>query len=491
MVLLYRDAAEMESETPVSGPRPRFPRGFFQAGVDRDYIILAWDAPGDPLVALAHEQVHQLTAGANHPLWFREGLAEYLSRWDFREGQAYLGGTVPSFLGSLEEEDWISLSRLVESSDEQELVSYPAYYAQCWLLVHWLATSAGQGELPDPRELARRMNSMGAAGVDEQLRAHARALPAASPIAVSLPASPAVSLRRLEEWESAFWRADALREGNQTVQAQARLTKLEKAFPAQPEPSAALGALEMDARNYRKAEVAFARAVSKGPVEPRTHYRYSLMLMRPVEDPQSASNRTLLAVEHAREARQQDGDEPLYAFTEAQALVLEGRWSRAAQILSDLSRDPSWRDRAEREFLVLVRRRQQSLATVSPPILSARLEPFRLSVPAKRPESVPKPAAPPPLRGDEPAWPPPGTIVIYGWLRSVDCQGAEKIVTIQMPRWRVRLREPAGRRATLHSPPRKWRNLPCEARGFWEVNVAYRPTRKNRDVRGELVAILF
>ena len=468
-----------------------FPEASSRRGWIAIYIILAWDAPGDPLVALAHEQVHQLTADTNHPLWFREGLAEYLSRWDFREGQAYLGGTVPSFLGSLEEEDSIPLSRLVDSSNEQELVSHPAYYAQCWLLVHWLATSAGQGELPDPKELARRMNSMGAAGVDEQLRAHARALPAASPIAVSLPASPAVSLRCLEEWESAFWRADALREGNQTVQAQARLTKLEKAFPAQPEPSAALGALEMDARNYRKAEAAFARAVSKGPVEPRTHYRYSLMLMRPVEDPKSTSSRTRLAVEHARRARQEGGDEPLYAFTETQALVLEGRWSQAAQILSDLSRDPSWRERAEQEFLVLVRRRQQLLGAVPPPILSARIETFRLPVPAKRPESVPKPAAPPPLRGDEQAWPPPGTIVIYGWLTSVDCQGTEKIVTIQTPRWQVRLREPASRRATLHSPPKKWRNLPCEARGFWEVNVAYRPTRENRDGRGELVAILF
>ena len=497
-VLLYRDVAEMESQRPIPEPRPRFPRGFFQTGADRDYIVLAWDAPGNPLVALAHEQVHQLTAGDNHPTWFREGLAEYLSRWAVSNGRVHLGAPVPSFLRLLEEEDWVPLARLVESSDKRELVSRPGYYAQAWLLVHWLAGSA-EGELPGPLDLERRIESMGAAGVEEQLRAHAQALAAApragSPIAVSAPIPLAVRLRPLEAWESDFYRADVLREGGRREQARSRLIEIERAFPARPEPSAALGALAMDEGNYREAEAAFARAMAKGPVEPRTHYRYSLMLMRPADDRASEGERTRLALEHARLARQADAGEPLYAFTEAQALVLASRWAEAAEILGSLASDPRWRERAEREFSVLLQRRQQALGALPVPVLGASLgaraePPLRPWLTGKA-EPVAKPLPPPDPTSAEQAWPPPRTVVIYGWLKAVNCRDAEKVVTVDTPRFRVRLLEPAGRRATLHSPPAKWRGLPCKTKGYWEVNVAYRPNLTKGEMRGELAAILF
>ena len=493
-VLLYRDVAEMESQRPIPEPRPRFPRGFFQTGADRDYIVLAWDAPGNVLVALAHEQVHQLTAGGNHPTWFREGLAEYLSRWVVSDGRVHLGAPVPSFLRLLEEEPWVSLAHLVESADKRELVSRPGYYAQAWLLVHWLAGSA-EGELPGPLDLERRIESMGAAGVEEQLRAHAQALAAApragSPIAVSAPIPLAVKLRPLEAWESDFYRADALREGGRREQARLRLTELERAFPARPEPSAAIGALEMDEGNYREAEAAFARAVTKGPVEPRTHYRYSLMLMRPEDDRSDEAERTRLALQHARRARQADAGEPLYAFTESQALVLAGHWAPAAKILGNLARDPWWRERAEREFSVLLQRRHQALGALPVPVPGARAEPPLPPWLTGNVEPIAKPLPPIEPSTAEQDWPPPRTVVVYGWLKTVSCRGTEKVVTVETPRFRVRLREPADRRATLHSPPKKWRGLPCKTKGYWEVNVAYRPNLKKGDVRGELAAILF
>ena len=493
-VLLYRDAVEMESRLPIPEPRPRFARGFFQTGVDRDYIVLAWDATGNPLVALAHEQVHQLMAGTHHPTWFREGLAEYLSRWEVGDGGVHLGASVPSLLSLLDQNAWIPLAHLVTSSDRRDLVPRPVYYAQSWLIVHWLAGSA-QGELPDPEELERRIDSMGAVGVEEQLRAHAQALsaesPAASLLAVSVAIPPAVELRLLEAWESDFYRADALREGGRREQARLRLMELERAFPARPEPSAAIGALEMDEGNYREAEAAFARAVTKGPVEPRTHYRYSLMLMRPEGDRSDEAERTRLALEHARRARQADAGELLYAFTEAQALVLAGRWSEAAERLADLASEPLWRERAEREFSVLLQRRQQALGAVPAPVIAPRVGPLLLPWLTGEVEPVPTPLPPPEPSTAEQNWPPPRTVVLYGHLTAVDCRGAEKIVTVETPRFRVRLRELADRRATLHSPPKKWRGLPCKARGYWEVNVAYRPDLKKGDTRGELAAILF
>ena len=486
-VLLFRDTAEMESETPAPKPRPLSTRAFFQDGADRDFIVIAWDAPGDPLVALAHEQVHQLTAGSAQPLWFREGLAEYLSHWETREGRVHLGAPVDSFVRVLVERAWIPLRSLV-ASPKRKLIAHPAYYAQSWLAVHWLATSAVGGTLPDPKGLDRRIRAMGVNAVEKQLRKHLEALPEAVP--VSSPVTlPRVHLRTLEPWEHVFWLAEVLREGGRAREARSRLAKLEKAFPQRPEPSAALGALEMDARRYELAESALRRAFTMGPVGPRTHYRYSLLLLRSADQSEKTIRRARLAAEHARRAQQGDPHEPRYEFTEAQALIVAERWPQAATILRSLARDPAWRAAAETEFSVLVRRRQQSLAAAPPPPLGARVEPPMLPGLLTTLGPIPEPLPPAPARGGQ-AWPPPGTVVVYGRVTSIDCRENGKIVTVQTPRWRMRLREPSGRPAALYSAPKKWRTLPCGTKGFWEVNVAYRPIR-NSDVHGEVVAVLF
>ena len=185
----------------------------------------------------------------------------------------------------------------------------------------------------------------------------------------------------------------------------------------------------------------------------------------------AGAERAHLALEHARRAQQADKGEPLYAFTEGQAFVLVGRWPEAARVLADLARYPLWTERAEREFNVLLQRRQQALSAALPPVTAARVEPARLSWFTREPEPVVKPPLKP--RIAKPTWPPPRTVVLYGWLTAAECRGPEKNVTVKTPRFRVRLREPAGRQATLHTTPKKWRGLPCGTKGFWEVNVTY------------------
>ena len=64
---------------PFIGPSSGRSRAFSLAGIDRNYIVLAWTAPGDPLRAAAHEYAHLVDPLEEAPLWFREGFAEYLS----------------------------------------------------------------------------------------------------------------------------------------------------------------------------------------------------------------------------------------------------------------------------------------------------------------------------------------------------------------------------------------------------------------------------
>ncbi|MEX2302256.1 MAG: hypothetical protein WD733_15050, partial [Bryobacterales bacterium] len=92
------------------------------------------------------------------------------------------------------------------------------------------------------------------------------------------------------------------------------------------------------------------------------------------------------------------------------------------------------------------------------------------------------------------AWPPPGTVLLYGYINGVECRPQAKpqlkIVTVKTPRYSIELRETAARPAKLYHAPKKWTELPCGLRGY-EVNVVYRPLAASQDVRGELVAVVF
>jgi hypothetical protein len=151
------------------------------------------------------------------------------------------------------------------------------------------------------------------------------------------------------------------------------------------------------------------------------------------------------------------------------------------------------------EFAELLRRRQQAMRAVPAPVMTAEahspgaadnrapvLEAGWLS---PGPPDVPKPK--PPARAEPTfTWPPPGTVLLYGYISGVECRETEKIVTVRTPRFTVELRERAARPAKLYHPPPGWTELPCGLRGR-EVNVVYRPLPADGEVRGELVAVVF
>ena len=362
--------------------------------------------------------------------------------------------------------------------------------------------------------------------------------PRFDPASASAPAEP----RELAPGELRFVLADLKRETQPPEAARAELEALKREFPNRPEPSESLGALEMDQHNYDPAEQHLAGAVKKGSRNPRTHYRYSLMLMRPQPSPQRAA----LAVKHAQIARQLDPAQPVYLLTEAQARMTAGQWGESAAALARLTQYPDWESRTKAEFRELQRRQQQQLNRLQRDALPEPQWPFAAGVvhgtpqpPAATPpepassegsvwktpspdaaawagptphasetpgrseqvaaahsglfppftrQPVPKPL--PKAKPAQPRWPPPGTILLYGYISGVECRENEKIVTVKTPRSRIRLREPAGAPAKLYSEPKWIKGLECGLGGL-EVNVAYKPTRGSREVRGTLVAVIF
>ena len=550
-VILFSTPARMLLYAPPHVQGSRNSAGFFTSGTDRMYIVLAWDAPGDPWVALSHEYVHRIFAGQTLPFWLSEGLAEYLSRAPIAARNPTAGPAdppmpVPHFAEALAANPWLPWAEIWSAERNSATAGHPNFRPQSWLLVHLLVSEGLDLAQLDPAKVQATLTKQSPQSIEDRLRAALAkplsnrfrntpadwrpARPPASRKQSNNRAAPAngtsaTQPRELASGEFRFALADLQRETKPPEAARLELEALEEEFPNRPEPSESLGALEMDQHNYNQAEQQLAAAARKGSRNPRTHYRYSLMLMRP--QPRPSPQRAALAVKHAQLARQFDPFQPVYLLTEAQANMAAERWGESAAALAGLTQNPHWERRAQAEFRELQRRQQQQLSRLQRDVLPEPQWPFVVGVGhgASRPspgtlgETAPEPGAtasaggfqglaavpsglfpifsrlpvPKPLpqspRG-QPSWPPPGTILLYGHISGVECRENENIVTVRTPRYRIRLREPADTPAKLYSKPKWIKGLECGLGGL-EVNVAYKPTRGSREVQGRLVAVVF
>ena len=551
-VILFSTAAQMLPCAPPYVQGSRQSAGFFTPGADRMYMVLAWDAPGDPWVALSHEYVHRIFAGQALPFWLSEGLAEYLSRAPAAARNPTVGPAdpafpVPHFAERLADNPWLPWPEIWSAERNSATAGHPNFRPQSWLLVHLLISEGLDLTQLDPTKVQATLTKQSPESIEARLRAALakpmsnryltrtsrnqtegaslqrgrsrrggnRSLTVAAPFIAApkfsaspsrpppknpprfdpanatLPAQP----RELAPGEFRFALADLQRETKPPVAARLELEALKQQFPNRPEPSESLGALEMDQHHYDQAEQQLAAAVRKGSRNPRTHYRYSLMLMRP--QPHSSPQRAALAVKHAQLARQFDPFHPVYLLTTAQANMTAERWGESAAALARLTENPHWESRAQAEFRELQRRQQQQLSRLQRDVLPEPQWPFVVAVghgapqpaPGTPQESAPAPGAtasaggfqglaaapsglfpifarlpvpkPLPKAPRSPSWPPPGTILLYGHISGVECRENEKIVTVRTPRNRIRLREPAGAPAKLYSKPKWIKGLEC------------------------------
>jgi Flp pilus assembly protein TadD len=123
-------------------------RAFYQAGADRDYIVLSSLDPDSQRVVV-HEYVHLIVRHANvsYPVWLNEGLAEFFSTIE-PQGSKMAVGKVPvdrllylNTGGRL-----LPLTRLlaIEHGDPEYSATahVGTFYSESWALVHMLMTDA-------------------------------------------------------------------------------------------------------------------------------------------------------------------------------------------------------------------------------------------------------------------------------------------------------------------------------------------------------------
>jgi tetratricopeptide (TPR) repeat protein len=91
-----------------------------------------------------HELIHYLVSnsGSRPPLWLEEGLAEYFSNAELRNGSIRAGAPLATHVQVLQQRAHIPLAKIFSISTESDLYnaadSQRAFYAESWALVEWL-----------------------------------------------------------------------------------------------------------------------------------------------------------------------------------------------------------------------------------------------------------------------------------------------------------------------------------------------------------------
>jgi tetratricopeptide (TPR) repeat protein len=144
-IFIFKNQESYEPYMSSPPERDRAIVGQFQQSRFGDMMsINAYPRQGDALPVVYHEYVHSLVAQniPEAPLWFSEGLAEYFSTFQFRREKVEVGHFVPEHLRWLRNHSFIPLQRLVEidhgSAEYRDGDRGGGFYAQSWLLVHYL-----------------------------------------------------------------------------------------------------------------------------------------------------------------------------------------------------------------------------------------------------------------------------------------------------------------------------------------------------------------
>jgi hypothetical protein len=137
-----RTLAELQPE--YNGKKLSVP-GYYQAGQDRDFIVLSARVDAQTLTGLVyHELTHYFVARGlqSRPTWLNEGLAEYFSTAEVREDDVALGTISPERLQLLRNTPLLSLKEFfaVDASSPyyNESSKASAYYAQAGAFIHYL-----------------------------------------------------------------------------------------------------------------------------------------------------------------------------------------------------------------------------------------------------------------------------------------------------------------------------------------------------------------
>ncbi len=127
------------------GMAPANISGEFAAHRDGNYVGIDASPPTDPWSVVYHEYFHYFLENnfGDIPLWFNEGMAECFSTFAADASHVSIGRPIENHLRLLRDRKWIPMSDLFaideQSKDYNEGDRQGVFYAESWVLAHYLA----------------------------------------------------------------------------------------------------------------------------------------------------------------------------------------------------------------------------------------------------------------------------------------------------------------------------------------------------------------
>jgi Flp pilus assembly protein TadD len=145
-IVALRSTGELKRLAPIYNGKPVRLSGFFAAGEDRSYIGLDLSAE-NAWETVFHEYAHSLLNG-NYPEtqpWFDEGFAEYFSTINVNGETVEIGKPPMGDMDLLLHSKWIPVAALFSVRQDSRVYNEGdargLFYAESWLVVHYLESS--------------------------------------------------------------------------------------------------------------------------------------------------------------------------------------------------------------------------------------------------------------------------------------------------------------------------------------------------------------
>ena len=276
--------------------------GYFFSQPDGNYIAI--NAEEQVSQIIYHEYIHFFVNNnlPNAPLWFNEGFAEYYSTFKSDDDKTIIGFPVAHHMAFLKSTRLMPLEQLLEKSEvlHEEETKAGNFYAQSWLLVHYLMQGQEQKLRPKLSQFLTRLEqgypqnqafrdafAMEAAQLQEELKDYLRQFLFTYTVIDSkdLAAVAPVRVAPLPYEEVLFYLGDLLaHQGRERLhEAEAYFNSAISANPNDALGYAGLGFVEMNRGSITAAQRYFEKAIALNQPLPAIYYHYGNCLMEGIK----------------------------------------------------------------------------------------------------------------------------------------------------------------------------------------------------------------
>lgn len=304
-VIVFKNDEAFKPFRPLYQGRPTDVAGYFQPGRDLNYIAISVERKGDVSYGtIFHELVHLFIDNRlrGMPLCFNEGLAEYYSRFTISNGgrKITFGEARAQHMRLLGQRELLPLPTLLaadyESAYYNEISQRSIFYAQSWVLAHYLLHRDGQNGMArfsrfldllaegvSIEDGLQRAFQSDVAEIEKGLKEYIKHVPYPTNVVTfdrRLEFASEMHSARIAEAEAQVYLGDLLLHLNRTDDAEAYLRKALTLEPELARAQATLGMLRVKQQKITEAVELLRRAVAGEPQNYLSQYYYAYALSR-------------------------------------------------------------------------------------------------------------------------------------------------------------------------------------------------------------------